>query len=111
MVWGISAPALPLGPGDTITLSVGNAYYWPEYSNFSGAIQAGSAVYAQVDSANVNTSYGGVLESHEIAGGPYNNISGPVYVSSALNWGTSETEPSVMDNDRRAQAGSMPPRP
>jgi len=111
MVWGISAPALPLGPGDTVTLTNGDAFYWPEYSNFSGAIQAGSAVYAQVDSANVNTAHGGVLESHEIAGGPYNNISGPVYVSSTLNWGTSETEPSVMDNDRRARARSMPPRP
>ena len=30
---------------------------------------------AQVDSANTNTTYGGVRERHELRGEPYNNIS------------------------------------
>jgi hypothetical protein len=35
----------------------------------------GTPVYAQVDSVNSDTTYGGVLETHEILlGQPYNNI-------------------------------------
>jgi len=32
----------------------------------------------QVDSANANTTYGAVLENHEMASWAYNNILGPV---------------------------------
>ena len=32
LVWGVSAGALPLAPGETITLTVDDAYYWAEYS-------------------------------------------------------------------------------
>ena len=41
-------------------------------------------MYAQVDSYNPSTSYGTVLETHEMVGGAYNNIRGPVASSSAL---------------------------
>ncbi|MEM8857655.1 MAG: Calx-beta domain-containing protein [Chloroflexota bacterium] len=72
MVWGIESSLLPLEPDDTLTLT-------PSSSSFSSgnisSIPAGATVYVQVDSANFNTNYGGVLESHEIYGRPYNNIS------------------------------------
>ena len=77
MVWGVPRAALPMQPGDEITLSVGDAYYWPTLSNFSGWLPAGTPIYVQVDSANADTTYGAVLENHEIADGPYNNIGGP----------------------------------
>jgi hypothetical protein len=79
MVWGVEEPALPLEPGGTIRLTVGGDYYWEEYSAFSGSVPAGTAIYVQVDSADVSTTYGAVLEGHEIVGGPYNNISHVVY--------------------------------
>src|SRR5262249_31727911 len=84
LVWGVTASALPLNPGGTLTLSIGDGYYRADMSNFSGSLAAGTPIYAQVDSANANTSYGAVLESHEQAGGPYNNISGPVTPTSAM---------------------------
>jgi hypothetical protein len=31
-VWGVTAPAIPLRPGEVVTLTVNDAYYWPEYS-------------------------------------------------------------------------------
>ncbi len=78
LVWGVEGAALPLDPGESLTLTIGDSYYWPDLSSFSIPLPAGASVYAQVDSANAQTSYGGVLESHEISGGTYNNISGPV---------------------------------
>jgi len=64
LVWGVTAAALPLAPGDVLTLTVGDGYYVPEYS--------------QADSASTDTTYGAVLENHEITGGAYNNISSTV---------------------------------
>jgi hypothetical protein len=74
LVWGIVGPALPLEPGESLTLTIGDAYYSPGRSSFTEPLPAGSPVYAQVDSVNLLTGYGGVLESHEISGGSYNNI-------------------------------------
>lgn len=78
LVWGVVAPAVPMQPGDTVTLSIGDGYYWPSLSNFSGSIPPGTPIYAQIDSANSESTYGGVLEDHEVTGGMYNNIFGPV---------------------------------
>jgi len=77
IVWGVTSTALPLMPGSTLTLTHGDTYFWPSLSRYE-AIPAGIPIYAQVDSANANTTYGAVLENHEIAGGAYNNILGPV---------------------------------
>jgi len=79
LVWGVTVDALPLGPGGVITLTVGDDYYWPALSHISWPLLAGTPLYAQVDSANADTTYGAVLEGHEIVGGVYNNISGPAY--------------------------------
>jgi hypothetical protein len=84
-VWGITGTALPLKPGATLTLSIGDAYYSSTLSQFSGTLPTGTAVYAQVDSANVETTYGAVLEDHEQAGEPYNNISGPITTTTRLH--------------------------
>ena len=72
IVWGVTN--VTLAPGDSMILSLASPYYDAANSNFSGSIVAGSTVYAQVDSANANTNYGNVLETHEILNGTYNNI-------------------------------------
>ena len=76
IVWGIKD--ITLASGDTLVLTIGDSYYNATKSNFSGDIATGTAVYAQVDSADVSTNYGGILEIHEDNGGAYNNIEGPV---------------------------------
>lgn len=80
-VWGVGADALPLLPGEALTLTLGDAYYEPALSLLPATIASGTPLYAQVDSANAETDYGAVLETHEAAGAPYNNIAGPVTMS------------------------------
>jgi hypothetical protein len=74
LVWGITESALPLYPNATLTLTLDGPYYMPEYSQVAWPLPAGTMIYAQVDSANADTRYSGVLEIHEIWGWPYNNI-------------------------------------
>jgi uncharacterized repeat protein (TIGR01451 family) len=81
IVWGVTSDALPLDPGDAITLTVtpvGGDYYHADLSDVSWPLAMGTRVYAQADSAHTETGYGGVMENHEIIGGAYNNIMGPV---------------------------------
>lgn len=78
LVWGITAP---LQPGGAMTLTVESPEYWASLSYVSWPLPVGARVYAQVDS--VGASYGGVLEGHEITGGVYDNIRGPVIVQPA----------------------------
>lgn len=74
LVWGVTSAALPLAPDARLTLAVGDQFYRPALSRLGTPLAAGTAIYAQVDSANISTTYGAVLESHELHGGPYNNI-------------------------------------
>ncbi len=106
IVWGITTPALPLEPGETINLTLGDAYNWPSLSNFSGTLPAGTVLYGQVDSANTNTNYGGVLEKHEIEGTAYNNISAFV-LPSAFNL----TGPGLSSDPASTSAEYLPARP
>jgi hypothetical protein len=78
LVWAVDTSALPLVPGAGLTLTVGDRFFRPDYSRQGGPIAGGTRLFAQVDSFNANTSFGAVLETHELAGGPYNNISGPI---------------------------------
>ena len=112
IAWGVEAPALPLEPGGTITLTIGDAYYWAEYSNLPGSLPAGTPIYVQVDSADVQTTYGAVLENHEIVGGAYNNIAGPVF-STLVAAGEELVPmgPPVLDNRPPASSRRLPPRP
>jgi hypothetical protein len=75
-VWGVTERALPLAPGQTMALTIGDAYYRASLSSLPASLATGTHLYAQVDSANANTSYGAVLETHEQAGGAYNNVAG-----------------------------------
>jgi uncharacterized repeat protein (TIGR01451 family) len=88
IVWGVTSDALPLNPGDALTLTVtpaGGSYYHADLSNVSWPLASGTVIYAQVDSAHTETSYGGVMENHEIVGGTYNNIMGPVISTDVSN--------------------------
>jgi PKD repeat protein len=73
LVWGV-IDANELTPGGTMTLNLSHPYFRNDLSNFSGAFANGDEVYVQVDSANTETTYGAVLERHEVEGEPYNNI-------------------------------------
>jgi len=104
--WGVTAPALPLPPGGTLTLTIGDPYYQTDDSNFPAPLPAGTPIYVQVDSANVGTTYGAVLENHEMAGEAYNNVGGPVLSTlNAMEEGTAtEAHPPT-------PSGWLPPRP
>jgi hypothetical protein len=85
LTWGVQGAALPLDPGESLTLTIGDTYYFADLSNFSTPLPIGSTVYAQVDSVNFLTTYGNVQESHEISGGTYNNISSTTSISGAAD--------------------------
>jgi uncharacterized repeat protein (TIGR01451 family) len=92
IVWGVTADALPLAPGEAITLTVtpsGGDYYDADESKVLWPLATGTQVYAQADSAHSDTAHGGVMENHEIIGQPYNNITGPVSVADAVSGRTS----------------------
>jgi uncharacterized repeat protein (TIGR01451 family) len=109
-VWGVVAPALPLEPGESFNLTYDDTYYWKSYSNISWPLSEGTPVYVQVDSANANTTYGGVLENHEMDGGAYNNISGPV-LSTLNTMGERPTETKSPANHPSASDSHLPSRP
>ncbi len=78
LVWAVTET---LAPGDLLTLTVGGLYYQVDYSRVDWPLAEGTPIYAQVDSANEETAYGAILETHEIIGLTYNNVAGPVQVS------------------------------
>jgi uncharacterized repeat protein (TIGR01451 family) len=83
LVWGVTSP---IGINDTLTLTIDDAYYSASYSGFSGTLPVETQVYAQVDSVNLNTNYGGVLELDEIlTNRPYNNITGTLSIPNLTN--------------------------
>ena len=82
LVWGVTTP---IAPNEALTLTIGDAYFWPKISKWPATVPSGTPIYAQVDSINLDTNYGGVLESHEMNGGPYNNIIGPIVVAGLTN--------------------------
>ena len=58
----------------------------------------GTPVYVQVDSTDHATTYGAVLETHEIAGSPYNNIAGVASTTGTLepaDLGSGDTRPKA----------------
>ena len=84
--WGVTISALPLEPGDVLTLTIGSSggpypYYYADKSEVTWPLAVGTEIWTQVDSANEGTDYGAVLENHEFVGASYNNITGPVNVT------------------------------
>lgn len=75
--WGVRADALPLYPGESLTLTLSSPYFAADSSQISWPIAANAQLYAQVDSSNPGSSYGAVREGHEINGEPYNNVYAP----------------------------------
>ena len=109
IVWGVTSSALPLKPGGTITLTYGDAYYQPTLSNW-GTIPVGTPIYAQADSANKNTTYGAVLETHEILGETYNNILGLVPSTLAEAEDKSLSDLPSVDHDSYPISSGLPVR-
>lgn len=105
LAWSVGGLALPIGPGQTRVLTLGDPYFIPEYSHVEWPLEVGTPIYAQVDSANALTDYGAVLEDHELVGGPYNNILGPVLVAP----GGQHALPGPVVSP--AAPGQLPPRP
>src|SRR5205823_3566114 len=68
---------------------------------------AGVPLYAQVDSVNINTTYGAILENHEILGTAYNNIAS-VNGSSLAAQGVVDTTPVVVFP--KTSGNRLPPR-
>ena len=81
LTWGVTSS---VQPGQVLTLTIGDAYYLPDYSVFTATLSLGTPVYAQVDSFDSTTTYGTVRENHEINGAPYNNILGPALSAAAF---------------------------
>ena len=101
LVWGITAD---MRPGDVLTLTVGDAYYVADYSQVTWPLAAGTPVYAQVDSADANTTYGAVLEIHEITGGVYNNIASTTSTASAAQAAHAPARPVAVEVNRLSEA-------
>lgn len=96
--WGVTADGLPLAPGASLLLTVGDVFYQPEYSNLPAQLAAGTVLYAQVDSWNPDTSYGAVWENHERDGTAYNNLRGPVQTDGIITL----SAPSAAVQERNA---------
>ena len=105
MVWAVTGAALPLQPGQSLTLVSRDAYFRSDLSAFLAPIPVGTKVYVQVDSANDLTTYGAVLETHEASGGAYNNITGPFITTQAIS-----IPPAAAAVERRPDA-TLPQRP
>jgi hypothetical protein len=107
--WGVTASALPLEAGDVLTLTTGDAYYWPSHSRLDAPLRPGTPIYAQADAYNGATTHGAVLERHEILGEAYNNIGGPFYSTA----GTAGSSPIIDErvSDRPRETGDLPPAP
>jgi len=105
LVWGVVSPALPLMPGESVVLTVGDGYFWPSHSYVAWPIEEGTAVYAQADAYNRATTYGAVQEVHEVTGASYNNILGPVYAIP----GVAGEQPAWGSDP--ASSGGLPARP
>jgi hypothetical protein len=71
IAWGVTQD---LAPGEALTLTLSSPYLDASHTVFDG-VTAGDVLYVQADSAAVGSSYGTVLETHEVTGGVYNNIS------------------------------------
>ena len=108
LVWGVPLTQWgPLMPGESLTLSVGDSFFFEEISSVDWPLAVGTLIYAQVDSFNANTTYGSVMETHEVYGTTYNNITGPVPVVGNALLRSPHSHPSRFLN----HAGVFPIRP
>ena len=116
-VWGITwsgspyspsdlaRQALPLEPGEVFTLTTRGDYYWWPKEGIDWPLEQGDTVYAQVDSANVDTSFGGVQEGDE-----NNNVTNGVSVQN-LGGGVLPIISTGTEQDKDISKTGLPPRP
>jgi hypothetical protein len=111
IAWGVT---VSLAPGEELTLiystqsGAPNLYYSPQDSNFVGTLPAGTPVYAQVDSAHVNHADGAIIETHEISGEAYNNISDQILATNVSS--SSESLSSQLSMTSVVANHGLPPR-
>jgi len=98
LAWGVLASEQPLGPGESIELVTGGAYYFGPPTSSPAPWPTGAATYAYVDSVDYRTDYGSVWESDES-----NNLAGP-HILAATADGTVTSIASM------GRPGSLPPR-
>ena len=113
-VWGVTASAFPsLAPGGSLTLTLNGTYYAAEYSNISGPLPADAVLYAQADSANELTTYGGILEGHEMIGDAYNNIASTANANDASLFidATANETAQPLEIPQPGESNGLPPRP
>ncbi len=72
--WAVDREALPILPDGSQKLYLYDRYYKPNNSRLPVALRAGDILYVQVDSYNAATTYGAILEDHEMSESTYNNI-------------------------------------
>jgi hypothetical protein len=94
--WGVTTD-IPVG--DSLTLTVGDAYYFPQYS--SAGFPADVPVYGYVDSVNYATGYGAVWESDE-----GNNLFGPIDATA----GSDGAPPTENEADKMTDWAGLPAR-
>ncbi|NTU84780.1 MAG: hypothetical protein HGA45_36355 [Chloroflexales bacterium] len=85
IAWAITGSDLPLAPGDSLTLTLGDRSYRANYSRIGGMITAGTSLYVQVDSWNDATTYGAVLETHEQNTATHSSIADAAPAASTYN--------------------------
>ncbi|MCK6624302.1 MAG: hypothetical protein L6R45_03910 [Anaerolineae bacterium] len=88
-VWGIQGAGLPLDPGESLTLTSGGAFYFPQFSS-TPPLPVGAHVFALVDSVDFSTTFGAVRESSEA-----NNLFGPVLSTAGNSKTISQSETLV----------------
>jgi len=88
LVWAVRLDdGRTLKAGETLTMTYchgqenQDSYYWPKLSSFDGQLDPGTTIAVQVDSANTDTTYGAVLEMHDVYSTTYNNISSAVSIA------------------------------
>ena len=104
--WGVTSSALPLAPSGLLTLTLGSNYFDRIDSRLQ-QIKPGDVVMVQVDSAStLDSAFGAVKETHELAGGAYNNIAS---VTAAVTVTPAEEQPDAELRDA-ANVSELPKR-
>jgi len=110
VAWATWSDLLPIAPGEVMTLDINDNHHLSDYSRGEWPLTAGTWIYVQVDSVNAGNALGGVTETHELSGEPYNNIASVQLTTTMLMSGTrpSQQQPLAPYSDFWAD---LPPRP
>ncbi len=110
VTWATWSDLLPIAPGEVITLDLKDNHHLSDYSHVEWPLAAGTWLYVQVDSVNAGNALGGITETHELSGGPYNNIASVQLTTTMLMPGTRPPQPQWLAPYSDFWA-DLPPRP